>query len=182
MSHLFDSHFCVALREDDAMTKMEPPYIMEGETESEDEPSQYDGTVTEYDENIVEEYLTDDVETADEEIQVTEDDDPFNECETTDVVEELYNCNACGIEFTSVQQHIDDYHSEQDVILDVGEKQKDDDIFTIVFKQEPADENKEANNMEEFSYNEEFSMGDDDQEQGSYMIAVDDEQETNVSI
>lgn len=82
------------------------------------------------DENLVEEYLTEEIETADDEIHMVFDPDPLNEVEIAPA-EDVYSCNVCGIEFSSVQQHIDEYHSEQEVVLDVG-----DDGGGVVLKQE----------------------------------------------
>lgn len=36
-------------------------------------------------------------------------------------MEDLYNCNVCGMNFTSIDDHIQNYHSNQDVILDVAD-------------------------------------------------------------
>lgn len=36
-------------------------------------------------------------------------------------LEDLYNCNVCGMNFTSIDDHIQRYHSNQDVILDVAD-------------------------------------------------------------
>lgn len=36
-------------------------------------------------------------------------------------IEDLYNCNVCGMNFTSIDDHIQNYHSDQDVILDVAD-------------------------------------------------------------
>lgn len=35
--------------------------------------------------------------------------------------DELYNCNACGMNFASIDDHLERYHSNQDVILDVAD-------------------------------------------------------------
>lgn len=83
------------------------------------------------DENLVEEYLTEEIETADDDINLVFESDPLNEVVETVSVEDVYSCNVCGIEFSSVQQHIDEYHSEQEVVLDVGE-----DGGGVVLKQE----------------------------------------------
>lgn len=37
--------------------------------------------------------------------------------ETDDVV--LYNCDACGIDFGSIEEHLERYHSNQDVVVDI---------------------------------------------------------------
>lgn len=46
-----------------------------------------------------------------EEMEPTEDED----------IEDMYNCNVCGMNFTSIDEHIQQYHSNQEVILDVAE-------------------------------------------------------------
>lgn len=48
--------------------------------------------------------------------------------EQEDDSEELYNCNACGMNFASIEEHIEQYHSHQDVILDVADKVADDTV------------------------------------------------------
>lgn len=35
--------------------------------------------------------------------------------------EELYNCNLCGMNFKSIHEHVEKYHSGQDVVIDVSE-------------------------------------------------------------
>lgn len=35
---------------------------------------------------------------------------------------ELYNCDACGMDFESIDEHVKKYHSHQDVVVDVGEE------------------------------------------------------------
>ena len=66
------------------------------------------------DENGIEEYLTDDAQfTSDEQQRTVEQND--------DDDSELYNCNVCGVNFIDIQEHIEKYHSGQDVVLDIGE-------------------------------------------------------------
>lgn len=36
-------------------------------------------------------------------------------------IEDMYNCNVCGMNFASIDEHIEQYHSNQEVILDVAE-------------------------------------------------------------
>ena len=33
--------------------------------------------------------------------------------------EEIYSCNTCGVSFTSVLEHIQNYHNNQDVVVEV---------------------------------------------------------------
>ncbi|XP_031634575.1 zinc finger protein 436 [Contarinia nasturtii] len=41
--------------------------------------------------------------------------------EDDDTNEDLYNCNLCGMNFNSVDEHIEKYHGEEDVFVDIGE-------------------------------------------------------------
>lgn len=119
--------------------------------------SQYDA-MPEYEEhlveeNLVEEYLTEEIDGPDDDISAAIEEDPFADNDGDSV----YTCNACGIEITSVEEHISEFHSDQDVILDIGEKQKRDDFYTVVFKEEPGE-----NDMDDFSYteNDEYALVD----------------------
>lgn len=42
--------------------------------------------------------------------------------DTDDTTEELYNCNLCGMNFKSITDHIEKYHSGQDVLIDISEE------------------------------------------------------------
>lgn len=33
--------------------------------------------------------------------------------------EEIYSCNTCGVSFSSVLEHIQNYHNNQDVVVEV---------------------------------------------------------------
>lgn len=33
--------------------------------------------------------------------------------------EEIYSCNTCGVSFTSVLEHIQNFHNDQDVVVEV---------------------------------------------------------------
>lgn len=33
--------------------------------------------------------------------------------------EEIYSCNTCGVSFTSVLEHIQNYHNDQEVVVEV---------------------------------------------------------------
>lgn len=33
--------------------------------------------------------------------------------------EEIYSCNTCGVSFTSVLDHIQNFHNDQDVVVEV---------------------------------------------------------------
>lgn len=39
-----------------------------------------------------------------------------------DTGDELYNCNLCGMNFKSINDHIENYHSGQDVLIDVSDE------------------------------------------------------------
>lgn len=134
-------------------------YIIATDVREIDDDSQYD-TMPEYEEhlveeNLVEEYLTEEIDGPDDGTGAVIEEDPFAENDSDSV----YTCNACGIEITSVEDHINEFHSDQDVILDIGEKQKRDDIYTVVFKEEPGE-----NDMDDFVYaeNDEYTMIDGD--------------------
>lgn len=34
--------------------------------------------------------------------------------------EEIYSCNTCGVSFTSVLEHIQNFHNDQDVVVEVN--------------------------------------------------------------
>lgn len=50
------------------------------------------------------------------------------ENEAEDNLEEIYSCNTCGVSFTSVLEHIQNYHNDQDVVVEVWKK-----IYVIFF-------------------------------------------------
>lgn len=61
-----------------------------------------------------------------DEINETENDDDSQQ-ELTDYTdndgnEELYNCNLCGMNFKSITEHVEQYHSDQDVVIDILEE------------------------------------------------------------
>lgn len=39
--------------------------------------------------------------------------------EKDDPQEEIYSCNTCGVSFTSVLEHIQNYHGDQEVVVEV---------------------------------------------------------------
>lgn len=41
------------------------------------------------------------------------------EDEAGDKDEELYTCNTCGVSFSSVLEHIQNYHTDEDVVVHV---------------------------------------------------------------
>lgn len=116
--------------------------------ESDDDVLQYEND-PEFEENLVEEYLTEEIEAPDDAF----DEDPFGATEN-DSIEAVYTCNACGIEITNVQEHINEFHSDQEIIVDMGEKQKLDDYSTVVYKQEPGVE-LDSDTMNGFTFVEE---------------------------
>lgn len=61
--------------------------------------------------------------------------------ETTD---ELYNCNLCGMNFKSITDHIEKYHSGQDVLIDIS-----DDGGTAVKTEKPLELNDYPDNEDE---------------------------------
>ncbi|XP_045500616.1 oocyte zinc finger protein XlCOF22-like isoform X1 [Colias croceus] len=38
--------------------------------------------------------------------------------ENSDNIEEMYSCNTCGVSFTSVMDHIQNYHNDEDVVVE----------------------------------------------------------------
>lgn len=42
--------------------------------------------------------------------------------EGVEAEDELYNCNLCGMNFKSITEHIEKYHSGQDVLIDISEE------------------------------------------------------------
>lgn len=69
--------------------------------------------VTEEDENLIT------GENADTEYETNQ----FNEyADSDEVVDELYNCNLCGMNFKSITEHVEKYHSGQDVLIDISEE------------------------------------------------------------
>lgn len=63
---------------------------------------------------LVEEYLTDDAQVENDIIEQLQ----YSEEEAISQ-DAFYNCNVCGLDFHSIDEHIADYHSGQDVILDI---------------------------------------------------------------
>lgn len=66
----------------------------------------------------------------------TQGDDDYTEYIGPDdpLEEELYNCNLCGIDFKSITEHIEKYHSGEDVLIDVIDKND-----TAIVKTEKSD-------------------------------------------
>ncbi|KAG7312169.1 hypothetical protein JYU34_001630 [Plutella xylostella] len=56
--------------------------------------------------------------------------------------EELFSCNTCGVSFLSVIDHIQNYHKDQDVVVEMNENQ---DGTTIEFLQEEGIDSSENN-------------------------------------
>lgn len=42
--------------------------------------------------------------------------------EDDEITDELYNCNLCGMNFKSITEHVEKYHSGQDVLIDISEE------------------------------------------------------------
>lgn len=42
--------------------------------------------------------------------------------EDDEFTDELYNCNLCGMNFKSITEHVEKYHSGQEVLIDVSEE------------------------------------------------------------
>lgn len=63
---------------------------------------------------LVEEYLADNVHAENENIEQAQ----YSEEEMNEE-DAFYNCNVCGLDFQSVDEHIASFHSGQDVILDI---------------------------------------------------------------
>lgn len=80
--------------------------------------------------------------------------------------EDLYNCNACGMNFSSIDDHIQRYHSNQDVILDVNDT-SDMQSTTGIVKCEPPEyiNDVEDDEEEEEEDGEMMYAGDDDVQQ-----------------
>lgn len=43
------------------------------------------------------------------------------DCDGDETADDLYNCNLCGMNFKSITEHIEKYHSGQDVLIDISE-------------------------------------------------------------
>lgn len=47
----------------------------------------------------------------------------FNEyADSDEAIDELYNCNLCGMNFKSITEHVEEYHSGQDVLIDISDE------------------------------------------------------------
>lgn len=93
--------------------------IVQEENENDDLLVEMDGKNLHDDDAV---YIMDDAsqETEEDENQqyIVEEEDMEQQEEDID---DLYNCNVCGMNFTSIDDHIQKYHSDQDVILDVAD-------------------------------------------------------------
>lgn len=77
---------------------------------------------------------------------------------------DLYHCSTCNVNFTSIENHINEYHGDQEVLVDLNDKGDDDndEIITptsVTDEQLPIkiEEPDEDNNEEENN----FFMGND---------------------
>lgn len=138
-------------------------YIIARDSEEEDLQFEH---VTDFEENLVEEslveeYLTEEIDASEEAVF---DGDPFGDVIDTEVSESVYTCNACGVEITNVQEHITEFHSDQEIIVDLGDKQKQDEYMTVVYKQEPPVE-LDSDSLNGYTYVEDdesqFALVDD---------------------
>ncbi|XP_055313583.1 zinc finger protein 3 homolog isoform X2 [Sitodiplosis mosellana] len=96
-------------------------FFVEYVTEEEENPITGENNETEFEANQYAEYAEDD-----------------------EMTDELYNCNLCGMNFKSITEHVEKYHSGQDVLIDISEEsgsaikaEQDDDPLDI---QENEDE------------------------------------------
>lgn len=146
--------------------------------ESDEDVLQYE-TVAEYDEhmgedNLVEEYLTEEIETFDD--ATAFDEDPFSGVNDDGNVETtVYTCNACGIEITNVDEHINEFHSGQEIIVDMEDRPADEDYMTVVYKQEPGEE-IDADDPNE------YTLADEDDDQYTYTTLVDEPEELKANV
>lgn len=90
----------------------------------EDEAGEEDGFFVEYVNEIEDDTLAN---AADDGVQYEEEPpegDGFTEYFGSDDLNEddLYNCNLCGMDFKSITEHIEKFHSNEDVVIDVMEK------------------------------------------------------------
>lgn len=70
--------------------------------------------VTEEEENLITGENNETEYEANQYAEYADDDDDLNE--------ELYNCNLCGMNFKSITEHVEKYHSGQDVLIDISEE------------------------------------------------------------
>lgn len=83
-----------------------------------------DYSVTENGSDTEEGFFVEYINDVDENYQIADD---INEIENESLTEyvdaddsdDLYNCNLCGMNFKSITEHIEQYHSDQDVVIDV---------------------------------------------------------------
>lgn len=80
--------------------------------------------ITEEDENLI------NADTNDSEYEVNQ-----QNSEGVEADDELYNCNLCGMNFKSITEHIEKYHSGQDVLIDISEENS----ASIKTEQKPDD-------------------------------------------
>lgn len=112
-------------------------------------------------------YFVEYVNEGDEGYQLIEENenenDNENEMENGDELaeDELYNCNLCGMNFKSITEHVERYHSDQDVIIDIL-----DEDGTVV-KQEGAVEYQDVD--------EENNLQSEEQDSAEEMIVYNDE-------
>lgn len=78
------------------------------------------------DEGEIEDIIVSDHENEEHDVYIDEDDplaeyvyEPIESNDDEEVV--LYNCDACNMDFEDVDEHMEKYHSNQDVVLDVDE-------------------------------------------------------------
>lgn len=99
---------------------------------------------------LVEEYLADDLQTD----QMNGDELPYlyeNEDGSTNSEDTLYNCNVCGMDFQSIDEHIANYHSGQDVIVDVSPDENEASVVQQI-KNEPEFSVEEQNTNDSVEY------------------------------
>lgn len=113
------------------------------ENERDDENPYFVEYVTEDDDNIIADDQQNDTEFETDQFTEYADDDEMND--------ELYNCNLCGMNFKSITEHVEKYHSGEEVLIDVLEKSGS------AIKTEAIDPLDRAEN-DDAEYDEEDSM------------------------
>lgn len=99
--------------DDGSIAYISENYEMTDNADADDDAAFFVEYVTEEDENLI---AGENIDTEFESNQFTEyaDDDEMND--------ELYNCNLCGMNFKSITEHVEKYHSGQDVLIDISEE------------------------------------------------------------
>ncbi|XP_038222624.1 uncharacterized protein LOC119840183 [Zerene cesonia] len=55
-------------------------------------------------------------------------------------IEEMYSCNTCGVSFTSVMDHIQNYHNDQDVVVEEPLEDGNTDTVAVQYESVPEEE------------------------------------------